>query len=204
MLLENRFTVPVPVERAWSVLLDVERIAPCVPGASLDAVTADGFEGGVKVSLGPISMKFKGGAEFVTRDEQAHVAVLRASGKEVGGTGTAKATVTMRLEGLGPNTDVRIDTDLAVTGKAAKFGRGVMADVAGRLVDQFAGRLADQLSAASPALAAGEQPVPATEPSLPITSLIAPVLVRRLAIPLMLVVVAFSLLRRIRPSRNDA
>jgi carbon monoxide dehydrogenase subunit G len=148
--LENRFTVPVPVDQAWRVLLDVERIAPCMPGATLTKVEGDAFEGTVKVKVGPINLTYGGKAHFVSKDEQAHVAVIDGSGKETRGTGTAKALITCRLVDRGDTTEVEVDTDLNVTGKPAQFGRGVLADVSGKLVDQFAACLSEEIRAGSP------------------------------------------------------
>jgi uncharacterized protein len=150
MKLENRFTVPVPVEQAWRVLLDVERIAPCMPGATLTKVDGDAFEGTVKVKVGPINLTYGGKASFVSKDDAAHVAVIDGSGKETRGTGTAKAVITCRLLDRGATTDVEVDTDLNVTGKPAQFGRGVLADVSSKLVDQFAACLAEEIHAGSP------------------------------------------------------
>jgi carbon monoxide dehydrogenase subunit G len=154
MKLENRFTVPVPVEQAWRVLLDVERIAPCMPGATLTKVEGDRFEGTVKVKVGPINLTYGGKASFVSKDDATHVAVIDGSGKETRGTGTAKALITCRLLANGDTTDVEVDTDLNVTGKPAQFGRGVLADVSGKLVDQFATCLSEEIGsgrAAAPA-----------------------------------------------------
>jgi carbon monoxide dehydrogenase subunit G len=159
--LENRFTVPVPVEQAWQVLLDVERIAPCMPGATLTKVDGDAFEGTVKVKVGPINLTYGGKAHFVSKDDQSHVAVIDGSGKETRGTGTAKALITCRLVDRGDSTDVEVDTDLNVTGKPAQFGRGVLADVSGKLVDQFAACLSEEIRAGSPA---DEGPTAADEP----------------------------------------
>jgi uncharacterized protein len=160
MKLENRFSVPVGVAQAWDVLLDVERVAPCMPGATLTSRDGDEFEGTVKVKVGPINLTYGGKARFASLDEQARVAVIEASGKETRGTGTAKATITCRLLDRGGTTDVEVDTDLAVTGKPAQFGRGVLADVSGKLVDRFATCLAEEIGAGS---ATGE-PDPAVEP----------------------------------------
>ena len=154
MKLENRFTVPVPVDEAWSVLLDVERIAPCMPGATLTSVDGDEFEGKVKVKVGPINLTYGGKARFVSKDDATHVAVIDGSGKETRGTGTAKALITCRLIDKGDTTDVEVDTDLNVTGKPAQFGRGVLADVSGKLVDQFAACLSDEIRSGSPTEAA--------------------------------------------------
>jgi len=150
MKLENRFTVPVPVDEAWRVLLDVERIAPCMPGATLTSVEGDEFEGKVKVKLGPINLTYGGKARFVSKDDATHVAVIDGSGKETRGTGTAKALITCRLVDKGDTTDVEVDTDLNVTGKPAQFGRGVLADVSSKLVDQFAACLSDEIASGTP------------------------------------------------------
>ena len=153
MKLENRFTVPVPVEEAWKVLLDVERIAPCMPGATLTSVDGDRFEGTVKVKVGPINLTYGGKASFVSKDEASHVVVIDGSGKETRGTGTAKALITCRLIGRGDSTEVEVDTDLNVTGKPAQFGRGVLADVSGKLVDRFAACLSEEIGAGTPIFA---------------------------------------------------
>ncbi|MGI8537456.1 MAG: SRPBCC family protein [Mycobacteriales bacterium] len=147
MKLENRFTVPVPIDEAWKVLLDVRRIAPCMPGATLTSVEGDRFEGTVKVKLGPINLTYGGRASFISKDEAGHVAIIDGSGKETRGTGTAKALITCRLTAHGGSTEVEVDTDLNVTGKPAQFGRGVLADVSGKLVDQFAACLSAQIRA---------------------------------------------------------
>jgi carbon monoxide dehydrogenase subunit G len=154
MKLENRFTVPVPVDEAWKVLLDVERIAPCMPGATLTSVDGDAFEGKVKVKVGPINLTYGGKARFVSKDDATHVAVIDGSGKETRGTGTAKALITCRLIDKGETTDVEVDTDLNVTGKPAQFGRGVLADVSGKLVDQFAACLSEEIRSGTPTEAA--------------------------------------------------
>ncbi len=170
MKLENRFTVPVPVAEAWQVLLDVERVAPCMPGATLTERDGDSFSGTVKVKVGPINLTYRGKARFVSLDEAGRVAVIEGSGKETRGTGTAKATVTCRLHEQGDTTDVEVDTDLAVTGKPAQFGRGVLADVSGKLVDQFASCLAEEILAGTPA----EAPPPAAAPASAPAAALAP------------------------------
>ncbi len=145
MQLENSFTVPVPVDEAWRVLLDIERIAPCMPGAVLDSVTGDDFTGRVKVKLGVITMTYQGKASFVEKDEAAHKAVIDARGKDQRGNGTAAALVTASLAAEGDSTRVDVVTDLNITGRPAQFGRGVMTDVGNKLLGQFADRLAAQL-----------------------------------------------------------
>ncbi|MGI5244201.1 SRPBCC family protein [Dactylosporangium sp. CA-139066] len=161
MQLENAFTVPVPVDRAWAVLLDIERVAPCMPGATLTSVEGDEFTGTVKVKLGPVNMTFKGSGRFVERDEAAHRVVISASGADSRGGGTAKATVTAVLVAEGDATRVSVATDLDITGKAAQFGRGLIGDVSARLIGQFATCLAGQFAAV-------EEPVVSAEPLAPV------------------------------------
>ena len=153
MKLENRFTVPVPVDEAWKVLLDVERIAPCMPGATLTSIDGDNFEGTVKVKVGPINLTYGGKATFLSKDELNYVAVIDGSGKETRGTGTAKALITCRLVSKGDTTEIEVDTDLNVTGKPAQFGRGVLADVSAKLVDRFASSLSAEIQAGIPVAA---------------------------------------------------
>src|SRR5580698_536731 len=149
MELEHSFTVPVPEERAWEVLMDVNRVAPCMPGASLDSVEGDDIKGRIKVKVGPIAMTYAGTAHFTERDEQNHVIVLEASGKETRGAGTASATVRSTLQEQGDQTHVVVNTTLNVTGRPAQFGRGVMAEVGGKLIGIFASNLAEMLAADS-------------------------------------------------------
>ncbi len=163
MDLENSFTVPADVETAWKTLLDVEAIAPCMPGATLESVNGDEFTGNVKVKLGPVSMVYGGEARFVSKDDATHTAIIEGLGKESRGTGTAKANVITKLVAEGPMvTRVDVTTELIITGKAAQFGRGVMQDVAGRLVTQFAGNLEQVIGARAQAAAGGaDTPTPA-------------------------------------------
>ena len=147
MELEHSFSVPVPEERAWEVLLDVERVAPCMPGATLDSVNGDEINGRIKVKVGPIQMTYAGTAKFTERDPAAHVITLEASGKETRGAGTASAKVRSMLEGAGDQTHVIVHTSLNVTGKPAQFGRGVLTEVGGRLIGIFADNLAAMLAA---------------------------------------------------------
>ena len=145
MELEHSFTVPVPRDRAWDVLLDVERVAPCMPGAALDSVDGDEIHGRIKVKVGPINMTYAGTARFVERDKEAGVVTLEASGKETRGGGTASASVRSVLQDRGHQTHVTVLTTLNVTGKPAQFGRGVMNEVGGRLLGMFAANLATLL-----------------------------------------------------------
>jgi len=152
MRLEHSFTVPVPVDAAWEVLLDLERIAPCMPGATLTGVEDGAFTGTVKVKLGPITLTYQGKGRFVERDEAARRVVVEASGRDTRSAGTASATVTSTLtpqDTLTPGSEAtRVDvvTDLAVTGRPAQFGRGMIADVSAKLIGQFADCLAETLA----------------------------------------------------------
>ena len=147
---EHSFTIPVPPDKAWDVLLDVERVAPCMPGATVDSVDGDDIGGHVRVKVGPITMTYAGRARFLDRDPVAHTVTLEASGKESRGTGTASAAVRAALrdddERTG-HTKVTMSTTLNVTGRPAQMGREVLADVSGKLIERFAANLADQLSA---------------------------------------------------------
>ena len=159
--LDHEFTVPVPVDEAWAVLLDVERITPCMPGASLLTVDGDDFTGTVKVKVGPITVTYNGTARFAEKDVDAHRAVIEATGKETRGAGTAAATVTATLTDDGGTTRVAVHTDLNVTGKPAQFGRGVLAEVGAKLVGQFADCLADELGNAPGVTSTPAEPPPA-------------------------------------------
>jgi carbon monoxide dehydrogenase subunit G len=142
--LDNSFTVPVPPEQAWDVLLDVERIAPCMPGASVTSVEGDEIAGQVKVKLGPLSLSYKGTAKFTEKDQASHTIAILASGKETRGAGTASATVNAGLKPADNEgeTVVSIHTSLNVTGRPAQFGRSLLPEVSGKLIDQFATNLA--------------------------------------------------------------
>ena len=142
MELEHSFTIPVPPEQAWQVLLDVEQIAPCMPGATVDSVDGDVVTGRIKVKVGPVAMTYAGTARFVERDEQSRTVRLEASGKETRGAGTASAKVRSTLQDEGGQTKVVVHTTLSVTGRPAQFGRGVMAEVGGRIIERFATNLA--------------------------------------------------------------
>jgi hypothetical protein len=158
MELTNEFRVGVPVDEAWTVLTDVERIAPCLPGAQLTEVHGDRYTGNVKVKVGPITAQYKGTATFVEKDEVGRRVVLKADGRDTRGQGNASALVTATLVAEGDGTLVTVQTDLTVTGKVAQFGRGVLADVSAKLIGQFVQSLeADVLSGS----AAVPEPAPA-------------------------------------------
>ena len=148
MDLQNSFVVPSDIDTAWKQLQDVEGLAPCMPGATLTSHDGDDFTGSVKVKLGPVSMVFAGQARFVSKDEATHTVVIEGAGKETKGTGTAKGLVTAVLVQEAPDrTRVDVNTEITITGKAAQFGRGVMQDVAGRIIDQFSANLAAMMTA---------------------------------------------------------
>ncbi len=151
MEMDHSFTVPVPPDQAWDVLLDVERIAPCMPGATVDDVDGDVVNGRIKVKVGPVSLTYKGTAKFTERDSEAHVVVLEASGKETRGAGTASANVraSMVPDASGSGTEVTMHTTMNVTGRPAQFGRGVMVEVGGKLVEQFAQNLSKLIAGGS-------------------------------------------------------
>lgn len=144
MELTNEFTVPLPQDQAWRVLTDLERIAPCLPGARLTEIDGDDHKGEVKVKVGPISATYKGVARFVEQDEAGWKAVLRAEGRDAR-QGSASATVTATLTPDGSGTKVLVSTNLTVAGKVAQFGRGVLADVSVKLLDEFAQCLSEEL-----------------------------------------------------------
>ncbi|SEH62458.1 hypothetical protein SAMN04489835_2161 [Mycolicibacterium rutilum] len=163
MELNNEFRVAVPAAKTWEVLTDVERVAPCLPGATLLSVDGDEFTGAVKVKVGPITVSYKGVAAFQEKDAAAQRVVLRAEGKETRGNGNAAATVTAQLKDEGDSTSVVINTDLTISGKAAQFGRGVLADVASNLIGQFAKALeASVLGDAAPSSASTAAPTAET------------------------------------------
>src|SRR5580704_17516795 len=149
--LDNSFTVPVPPEQAWDVLLDVERIAPCMPGASVTSVEGDEIAGQVKVKLGPLSLSYKGTAKFTEKDPASHTLAIEATGKETRGAGTASAIVHASLKPADAEgqTTVSIHTSLNVTGRPAQFGRSLLPEVGGKLIDQFAANLAALINSTS-------------------------------------------------------
>ena len=151
MDLNHEFIVNVPVNDAWVILTDLERIAPCLPGAQLTEVEGDTYRGQVKVKVGPIVAQFKGQASFVTRDDAAHTASLKAEGRDTTGKGTASAIITAQLTSITPtSTKCTVVTDLTISGKVAQFGRGALADVSDKLLAQFSENL-NQLINSSPA-----------------------------------------------------
>ncbi len=155
MELDHSFTVPVPPDRAWDVLLDVEKIAPCMPGATVEEFDGEVVTGRIKVKVGPVSLTYRGTAKVIERDPAARVVVVEASGKETRGAGTASATIRSALEpeSSGEATKVTIHTTMNVTGRPAQFGRGVIVEVGGKLVEKFAENLAQLISGGGAAAA---------------------------------------------------
>jgi uncharacterized protein len=144
--LENEFVVPAPVERAWEVMLDIEKIAPCLPGATVEKANGGRYEGTMTVKLGPIVNRYNGTLEIQESDEAARRAVLSAKAREARGQGTASATITSTLESVDDGTRVKVETDVRITGPAAQFGRGVMQDVSAKLMRDFADCLAQRMA----------------------------------------------------------
>ena len=163
MNIQDEFGVDVPVDEAWRVLTDVERIAPCMPGAQLQEVDGDEFRGIVKVKVGPITAQYKGKAQFIEKDDANHRAVIRADGRDTRGQGNASATVTAVLVPVATGTRVTIDSDVTITGKVAQFGRGVIADVSSKLLAQFVDNLERDVLSGSDAASA--TPAASTQPA---------------------------------------
>jgi uncharacterized protein len=166
MDLVHEFTVPVPVDDAWRILTDVERIAPCLPGAQLQEIEGDTYRGIVKVKVGPIQAQFKGQASFVEQDHVAHRVVLKGEGRDTTGKGNAAALITAELTSLtATSTSVKVLTDLSITGKVAQFGRGAMADISDKLLAQFVENLNTLIGEqqSSPAPVAPAPPAATTE-----------------------------------------
>jgi carbon monoxide dehydrogenase subunit G len=146
MKLENEFTVDVPVDEVWDVLLDLERVTPCLPGAALTEESGDEYKGEMKIRLGPVTQNYNGTVKIEEADESAHRAVIKADGKDARGQGTASATITSTLHDEGDgSTRVNVETDMQITGRAAQFGRGVQQEVAEKLLTQFAECLEEQI-----------------------------------------------------------
>jgi carbon monoxide dehydrogenase subunit G len=163
MKLTNEITVPAPIDEAWALILDVERVAPCLPGASVEQAEADQYKGSMKVKIGPIVSTFEGTLKIDETDKEAHRAVLNAKARDSRGKGSANATITSTLVPADEGTQVTVETDLRVTGPAASFGRGVMQDVSAMLMTQFADCLATKLGREAPAEAAAAAKAPAAE-----------------------------------------
>ena len=166
MKINNEFTVGVPIQQAWDVMLDLQKIAPCLPGAAIQEEKADGeYDGTMKVKIGPITANYKGTVKVEEADEENHRAVLQATGRDARGQGTASATIvsTLQEEG-GDSTKVNVETDMKLTGRAAQFGRGIAQDVATKMLNQFAECLEREISG-GPGEGAGEGPAESAAPT---------------------------------------
>jgi carbon monoxide dehydrogenase subunit G len=223
--LVNDFTVNRPIDEAWAVITDVERIAPCLPGAQLQEIEGDIYRGIVKIKLGSVTPQFKGQATFVERDDPGHRALLKAEGRDTGGRGNASAEIEAHAESLSPtSTRVVVRTDLHITGKVAQFGRGIIGDVSKKLMEQFAANLNTMLdeqpangdgakppsAAADEALTGTDGPAdapsapkvrkiegPATEP-VDLAGVAGPAILKRVAPLVVVLLLVFFLLRRRR------
>ena len=165
MRFENQFAVDSPIETVWDAVLDVERVAPTVPGAQVLAQTGDdAYKVAIKVRVGPMSMTYRGEVEIAERDDDAHRAVMKARAKEARGQGTADADVTMQLRGENGRTSATVTTEVELSGKAAQMGQGVLKDVAGRLVETFAKNLETMLEGGEPEATRTAEPIPSSAP----------------------------------------
>ena len=170
MDLNHQFTVNVPIDEAWVILTDLERIAPCLPGAQLTEIEGDTYRGQVKIKVGPILAQFKGQASFLSRDDVAHKASLKGEGRDTTGKGNASAVITAELTSVSPtSTTCTVHTDLTISGKVAQFGRGALADVSDKLLAQFSENLNQLITGApapsTPATAVAAAPVEAAAPA---------------------------------------
>jgi uncharacterized protein len=144
--INNEFTVSIPVDQAWDIMLDLERVAPCLPGAAIQGSEDDEYQGTMKVKIGPITANYKGTVKVEEADEESHRAVMQATGRDARGQGTASATIVSTLQEEGDETRVKVETEMKLTGRAAQFGRGIAQDVATKMLTQFAECLERELS----------------------------------------------------------
>jgi uncharacterized protein len=166
---ENEFVVDAPIGRTWHTLLDLPRVARCLPGATIEPVSEDGsYQGSMRVKVGPVTMDYKGVATLTEMDEAAHVATFNVQGKELRGQGTASATIRNSLVAEGESTRVLVETELSVTGRPAQFGRGIMQDVAGSMLSDFAKSLSEMMASEPEGHGgtAASAAAPAVEPEL--------------------------------------
>ena len=180
MDLTPRFVVPAPIAPTWAAFNDLERVARCFPGATVTSVEGDDFAGSVKVRLGPIAMHYEGSGRFVERDETRHRAVIRATGQDHRGNGTAGVTVVAYMRPEGEETAVELTSELSITGRPAQFGQGVMQDVSDKLLGEFVACMAGRLEEEAPAASSGE---PAVTEQLDLMSTVLPVMLRRYGLP---------------------
>jgi carbon monoxide dehydrogenase subunit G len=159
MKINNEFTVAAPIQQAWDTMLNLERIAPCLPGAAIQEEKDEGeYDGTMKVKIGPITANYKGTVKFEEVDEETHRAVLQATGRDARGQGTASATIVSTLQEEGEGTKVSVETDMKLTGRAAQFGRGIAQDVATKMLNQFASCLEEEITGGPEEGAAAAEP----------------------------------------------
>lgn len=203
MRLEHQFEVPASVDEVWRALLDPERVAPCMPGATLTGVEGDSFTGKVRVKLGAMSLQYAGSGEFIETDPAAHSLVIKASGKDARGAGTAATLSAVTLTEHDGLTRGTVVSDVKVTGRPAQFGRGLISEVAGRLLTQFADNLSERLTPVAddqpePARARDNEPIDLMKVAgTPVLKRVAPLLVLLVA-----AVVVIGVLRARRKSRD--
>lgn len=183
MKLDNTFEVPLPLRDTWELLQDLPRIAPCLPGAHLDDVVDGEYRGGLSTKIGPINARYTGKARFLERDEVDHRAVIEAKGREERGSGTAAATITATLHPAGSGTRVDISTDMAISGRAAQFGRSLVAEVSSTLINEFARRLESMIGDADAGPAGSATPPAGDDNSLDVARTVVVPLLRRAAAP---------------------
>lgn len=157
----HEFSIPLPPESAWPILLDLEQVAPCLPGASITGVDGEDYEGRAKIKVGPITVEYKGVARFVERDDATHRAVIQATGRDAKGQGGVTANIVAQVTPEGSGSKVLVETDMDLSGKVAQFGRGVIEDTSTVIFRRFAQTLAEQMSAATPAALAAAPVAPA-------------------------------------------
>jgi carbon monoxide dehydrogenase subunit G len=170
MKLENEFTVPASIDQAWAVLLDVPRVAPCLPGATVEEGQGEEgeYKGQMKIKIGPITASYKGTVKIQEADEAAHRVAMRAQAKDARGQGTAAATITSTMEEVADGTKIHVTTDMRVTGPAAQFGRGVMQDVSAKLMTRFAECLAEQMQTSPDVATTAEEEAAPAEAAAPV------------------------------------
>lgn len=219
MQLNNEFTVATGVEETWRLLTDLERVAPCMPGATMNGRDGEDYLGTVKIKVGPIGANFAGKARFLAQDDNAKTATISMAGKDAKGSAAANATIQARLESLGPaSTRVVVDTDLDITGRMAQFGRGAIADVSNRLMTQFTENLSREIlgvpagqPSVAPAAQVGAQPsamplasaasASASGGDLDLVSLIGPAILQKAGPPLLGFIIGY-LVARAFPGRR--
>lgn len=198
MQLTEDFAVPVPAERLWDVLNDVELVAPCVPGFTLTEADHPDYRGRMKVKVGAITVVYDATITFVARDDDAKRVVLAVKGKEIKGAGSVDATVTSSLVDRGDETTAEMVTDVNVTGRVAQFGRGIIGDVSSRMTEQFVQRLNDQLLAEAEPAPAPPSPDDGEADALDLGSVAVVPLLKRLLPPAALALLLVALLSRWR------